>query len=81
MKAKYRIHPAVGFARVGNAPEAFYLEPTERGGLPTEFGPRGEEHPVRQFKEAGQVKRQAARFRVYREEPGKPPWRSRSAMG
>jgi L-lysine 6-oxidase len=73
MKTQYKIHPAVGFARVGDAPEAFYLEPTTRGGLPTEFGPHGEEHPVQHFKEAGQVKRQAARFRVYREEPGKAP--------
>jgi L-lysine 6-oxidase len=73
MKTTYKIHPAVGFARVGNAPDAFYVEPTERGGLPTELGPNGEEHPVQQFKKDGQVKRQAARFRVYREEPGKSP--------
>jgi len=73
MTKTYRIHPAVGFARVGNAPEAFYLEPTERGGLPTEPGPLGKEHPVQHFKEAGQVKRQAARFQVYREEPGQKP--------
>lgn len=69
----YRIHPAIGFARVGNAPEAFYLEPTEVGGLPTEYDAHGEEQPVAQFKHGGQVKRQAARFRVYRHEEGKDP--------
>jgi L-lysine 6-oxidase len=66
----YRIHPAIGFARVGNSPEAWYLEPTTVGGLPTE--PDGET-VVTEFKHAGQVKRQAARFRVYRHEEGKPP--------
>lgn len=69
----YRIHPALGVARVGNSPESFYLEPNRQGGLPTELGADGLEHPVTQFKEAGQVRRQAARFRIYREEPGKPP--------
>ena len=39
----YRIHPALGVARVGNAPDSYYLEPTRRGGLPTELGPTGEE--------------------------------------
>jgi L-lysine 6-oxidase len=69
----YRIHPALGVARVGNAPDSYYLEPTRRGGLPTEIGPNGEEHPVTRFKDAGQVRRQAARFRIYCEEPGKAP--------
>lgn len=72
-KVTYRIHPAIGFARVGNSPESYYLEPTRLGGLPTEVGPDGVERPVTQFKDAGQVRRQAARFRVYREEPGKAP--------
>ena len=67
----YKIHPAIGFARVGNAPDAHYLEPTGVGKLPTE--PDGEDRPVIEFKEAGQVKRQAARFRVYRYEDGKDP--------
>jgi L-lysine 6-oxidase len=66
----YRIHPAIGFARVGNSPDAWYLEPTAVGGLPTE--PDGET-VVTEFKHAGQVKRQAARFRVYRHEDGQAP--------
>lgn len=70
----YRIHPALGVARVGNSPESFYLEPTQIGGLPTEIDPiTKKEVPVTQFKHAGQVRRQAARFRVYREEEGKAP--------
>ena len=72
-KATYRIHPAIGFARVGNAPDAWYLEPTSVGGLPTERDAQGNEHPVTRFKEAGLIKRQAARFRIYREEAGKKP--------
>ena len=69
----YKIHPAIGFARVGNAPEAWYLEPTTLGGLPHEPNESGEELPVTQFKVAGQIKRQAARFRVYRYSNGKEP--------
>lgn len=68
----YQIHPAIGFARVGNAPDSFYLEPTAVGALPTEYDKDGKEVPVTQFKNAGQIRRQAARFRVYRTEPGKP---------
>jgi L-lysine 6-oxidase len=69
----YRIHPAIGFARVGNSPDAWYLEPSAVGALPTEFDDTGEERVVTQFKQAGAVKRQAARFRIYRYEQGKPP--------
>ncbi len=72
-KCSYRIHPAIGFARVGNSPDAWYLEPAAVGGLPTELDAQGDEQPVTEFKHAGQVKRQAARFRVYRHEEGRPP--------
>ena len=44
----YRIHPAIGFARVGNSPDAWYVEPTAVGGLPTEPD-TGE--PVTEFKD------------------------------
>lgn len=71
--ATYRIHPAIGFARVGNSPDSFYVEPTRVGGLPTEYREEGEGPPVESFKNAGQVRRQAARFRVYRHEEGKHP--------
>ena len=69
----FKIHPAIGFARVGNSPDAWYLEPTTVGGLPTELDQDGKEQPVTKFKQAGQVKRQAARFRVYRHQEGHAP--------
>lgn len=72
-KYTYRIHPAIGFARVGDSPDSFYLEPTKVGGLPTEYDETGQEVPVKNFKDAGQIRRQAARFRIYRYEDGKNP--------
>jgi hypothetical protein len=32
----YRIHPSIGFARVGNSPDGWYLEPTSVGSLPSQ---------------------------------------------
>lgn len=53
--ASVAIHPAVGFARVGNSQEAFYFGPEVPG-----TAPRGP------FKDAaGAMAKQAARFRVY----------------
>jgi L-lysine 6-oxidase len=77
----YRIHPAIGFARVGNSPHAWYLEPTTVGGLPTELDAQGAEHTVTHFKQAGQIKRQAARFRIYRHEEGQKPVEVTSGNG
>jgi len=53
------IHPALGVSRVGNAPpEDYYLAP-EIPGRPADPGPAG-------FKNAaGEIRREAARFRVY----------------
>jgi len=65
----YRIHPAVGVARVGDS-KSFYLAPVEVGGLPIECNPRtlrprrGDPY-VTFFKEAGRIRRQAAVFGVY----------------
>lgn len=68
-----RIHPAIGVARVGDS-EAFYLGPETAGGLPTELdgqpiGPDGFRTP------AGKVRRQAARFRVFRYDEAHPEGR------
>ncbi|HJV89363.1 MAG TPA: LodA/GoxA family CTQ-dependent oxidase [Holophagaceae bacterium] len=58
----FRIHPAIGIARVGNAtPEAFFLGPEVPGQGPVEVGGQ----PVTQFKVAGQVRPQAVRFRLF----------------
>jgi len=69
MTTTYKIHPAIGFARVGNSPE-FYLAPDKTGGLPIQCNPDGTalepEQPVTAFKDnSGAIKRQAARFRVF----------------
>lgn len=83
-KVTYKIHPAIGFARVGNSLDGYYLEPTVVGGLPTEVDADGHERPVTEFKDAGQVKRQAARFRVYRYEEGRDPvevWAGKNSAG
>jgi hypothetical protein len=53
------IHPAIGIARVGNAaPGDYYLAP-EIPGRPGEPGPSGYKTPE------GEIRREAARFRVY----------------
>ncbi len=77
----FKIHPAIGVARVGDSgsnlpdpfahPGSFYVGPSAIGGLPTEFDPTGiaDPVPVSHFKDAiGQVRRQAARFQVFRDD-------------
>ena len=69
MTPTYKIHPAIGFARLGNSQE-FYLAPDKTGGLPIQCNPDGTapepEQPVTAFKDnSGAIKRQAARFRVF----------------
>lgn len=57
MATVYKIHPAIGVARVGNSPDEFFVGPERIG-----------EHPNPQggFKDAQcRVKRQAARFRIF----------------
>ncbi|HTW81569.1 MAG TPA: LodA/GoxA family CTQ-dependent oxidase [Terracidiphilus sp.] len=69
----YKIHPAIGIARVGNSPDSFYIAPERTGAAPIDCGPDGlpivkggVEQPVTQYKDAkNRIRRQAARFRVY----------------
>ena len=59
----YRIHPAIGMARVGNAPSAtFFIGPEVPG-----YGPLGDAPGTAAppYKSDGQVKPQAARFRLF----------------
>lgn len=75
MNATYRIHPAIGIARLGNAPDEFCIASEKPAALPTDCDARGNpllssdgtsEMPVRTFKDdQGRIKRQAARFQVY----------------
>jgi hypothetical protein len=63
MPSRFRIHPAIGAARMGNAPDAFFIGP-ENPGVPGNWNGN-----TKQFDslrdEQGRIKRQAARFRVF----------------
>lgn len=72
MQTRYKIHPSIGVARLGNS-EHFYIGPETLSGLPIQcddqgnpiLGPGGQEQPVTGFRDAEQkILRQAARFRV-----------------
>ena len=57
MATTYRIHPAIGIARVGNSPDEFFVGPERLGEYP---------EPPGGFKDGQcRVKRQAARFRIF----------------
>jgi len=69
----YRIHPAIGIARLGNSPDSFYIAPEATGAPPIDCGPDGvpvtkdgAEQAVTQYKDSSnRIRRQAARFRIY----------------
>ena len=74
MATKFRIHPAIGIARLGNSPDKFYIAPDAGGDLPIHcddngnpaVDAHGNEVRVTDFKDAsGRILRQAARFRVF----------------
>ncbi|HEV7879398.1 LodA/GoxA family CTQ-dependent oxidase [Bradyrhizobium sp.] len=66
MATVYKIHPAIGIARVGNHPDAFFIGPETPGAPGVEIGANGAETPVKRYKDGGRIKRQAARFRVFK---------------
>src|SRR5262249_31275644 len=69
----YKIHPAIGVARVGNSPDSFYIAPERTGAPPIDctndgapIVKDGVEQPVTQYKDdSNRIRRQAARFRIY----------------
>jgi len=61
--AIYKIHPALGIARVGDSADGWFIGPEHPGVPPLPDAGRGGEG----FRAAG-IKRQAARFRVFRYE-------------
>jgi hypothetical protein len=65
MATIYKIHPAIGVARVGNSPDAFFIGPETPDSPGVEIGADGAETSLKQYKHNGLVKRQAARFRVF----------------
>ncbi len=74
MPVTFRVHPAIGIARLGNSADSFYLAPETAGGLPIDCDDQGnplvdahgQEQRVTQFRDAqARIRRQAARFRVF----------------
>jgi L-Lysine epsilon oxidase N-terminal/L-lysine epsilon oxidase C-terminal domain len=65
MATVYKIHPAIGVARLGNHEAAFFVGPEGPGSAGVEIDADGSEHPLAGYKKDGRVKRQAARFRVF----------------
>jgi hypothetical protein len=66
MKRKYRIHPGIGIARVGNSPKDFFIGPEAPGIPPMLNKPDAPRFPKGRYKDdQGRIKRQGARFRIY----------------
>ena len=65
MGTVYKIHPAIGIARLGNHPTSFFVGPESSGSPGIEIGADGSETILTAYKDAGRIKRQAARFRVF----------------
>jgi hypothetical protein len=64
-KSVFKIHPAIGVARVGNADRGsggFFIGP-ETPGMPANWDPLAQQ--FRSFKLDGKIKAQAARFRIW----------------
>src|SRR5262245_37428485 len=69
MPVEYRIHPAIGVARVGDSPDEYFIGPEAPGFAPTlttPDDPAGASAQRGTYKDAkSRVKRQGARFRIY----------------
>ena len=52
---QFAIYPSIGVARIGNSPEGYFFGPEQPGVL----------RPGPYRDDAGRIKRQAARFRIY----------------
>lgn len=69
----YKVFPAIGIARVGNAPSQFYIGPESYGGLPIlPNDPSAPFTPEAFRDDQGRLCRQAARFKIYRSTDGGP---------
>ncbi|MES0021191.1 LodA/GoxA family CTQ-dependent oxidase [Mesorhizobium sp. M0036] len=79
----YRIYPAIGIARLGNDLDRFYVGPERPGHRGVEIDAAGVETAVTEYKvDADQVKRQAARFRLFELPPdGGAPQPAQLAAG
>lgn len=68
----FKIHPAVGVARVGDSPSAFFIGP-ERPHAGATGAADGVGSAVPSFRDGGKMKRQAARFRIFNYPPAGAP--------
>ena len=66
MPVTYRIHPAIGVARVGDSPDEYFIGP-ETPGVPPSLKTPGDTSPQPgSYKDRQhRIKRQGARFRIY----------------
>lgn len=66
MPVTYRIHPAIGIARVGDSPHDFFIGPEAPGVAPVLKNPDDAAARPGTYKDQQQrIKRQGARFRIY----------------
>ena len=62
----YRIHPAIGIARVGDSTDEYFVGPEAPGFPPSLNRPDAPHDPNAGYKDdRGRIKRQGARFRIY----------------
>ena len=80
MSKVYKIHPAIGIARLGNPETSFFVGPETPGDPGIEIAPDSTEGPITRYKETDQIRRQAARFRVYEYEASASGVRTRRAQ-
>jgi L-Lysine epsilon oxidase N-terminal/L-lysine epsilon oxidase C-terminal domain len=78
----YKIHPAIGIARVGDHPDSFFIGPELsyaaelkdasqiKGASPIELDGNGTEVAFATYKKDGQIRRQGARFRIFAYDQG-----------
>ena len=65
MPTVYRIHPAIGVARLGDSPDDFYIGPEAPGVPPTFIKPNDPSGTVGLRRDSkNRIKRQGARFRI-----------------
>jgi hypothetical protein len=77
MEVVYKIHPAIGIARVGDHLDAFFIGPELSyaaelagadeliGASPVDLDANGGDVPFTTYKKDGHIRRQGARFRVF----------------
>jgi len=70
MSSNYKIHPAIGIARVGNSQD-YYISPDIAGGLPSSYSNKPKNGNV--FRDDNdKLLRQAAQFKIYEYSPDNP---------